>query len=355
MSTQDTDTRPRTLAIHQHYGIGDLVWHIPYFRALAQQSQHGQISVLATPSTCAKALLSCETCIEDVFEFDYRPRRSERRKGTHKGLKAQLAFAKTLRQKKFDRVFIFGDKMRFGLLAFMARIPKRYGYGFRLEERLFLNQKPYIKPFQGEGSWVYPEATAFAIAHGLVDGPIVPKMQVAPEKIKRAQALYAHLPRPIYAFAIGSSEPYKQWGASKFAVLANTLAEHGASVILLGGRAERYLAEDILRWVPEKYKNRVLPETEGSILDTAAILCCSDFLVGNDTGVLNMAAACNLPCLGLFGGTLPLLHDPILHAIQSENIGSLTPEAVWARLHELHAPGLSTNQQIFCSSADSKI
>ncbi|MCB1781025.1 MAG: hypothetical protein KDJ34_13240, partial [Candidatus Competibacteraceae bacterium] len=48
---------------------------------------------------------------------------------------------------------------------------------------------------------------------------------------------------------------------------------------------------------------------------TAALLASSCCYIGNDTGVLNMAAALETPVLGLFGGSPPLTHSRFIHAI----------------------------------------
>ncbi|MBC7662344.1 MAG: hypothetical protein H7276_00885, partial [Caulobacter sp.] len=42
--------RPRTAVLIQHAGMGDLVWHVPYFRRIAETSSDGQVTVIAPPS-----------------------------------------------------------------------------------------------------------------------------------------------------------------------------------------------------------------------------------------------------------------------------------------------------------------
>jgi heptosyltransferase-2 len=37
--------------------------------------------------------------------------------------------------------------------------------------------------------------------------------------------------------------------------------------------------------------------------------------IGNDTGVLNMAAALQVPAIGLFGGSAPLWHSRFIHPL----------------------------------------
>ncbi|MCB1907288.1 MAG: glycosyltransferase family 9 protein [Rhodocyclaceae bacterium] len=332
---------PRTVIVHHRSGIGDLVWHVPYFRAVAATSRDGKATVIARPSCCASDILSAEPSIEAVIEFDRRPRPGERRRGRHDGWRAQWRFAAELRGRGFERAVIFSGRMRYGLIAWLAGIRQRAGFGFTAGERLFLNQPPFIEPHRGPGNWVYPEATAFAIAHGFVAEPQLPRLYV-PEALREAisERLQA-LPRPRYALAIGASEPRKRWPIAHFAELARGLAERGCGVVLLGGAAEADDAEAILRAVPTGLRSAVNVLTEHSVLCSAAALAVSDFCVGNDTGMLNVAAAVECASLGLFGATRPLTHDPQLHAIEGESMDLIESGHVLARLALLGAPGFA--------------
>ena len=48
---------------------------------------------------------------------------------------------------------------------------------------------------------------------------------------------------------------------------------------------------------------------------TAALLARCRCYIGNDTGVLNMAAALSVPAIGLFGGSQPLWHSRFIHPL----------------------------------------
>lgn len=331
---------PRTVVVHHRSGIGDLVWHIPYLRAIAAVSAGGKVSVIARPSCRAAEVLAAEDCIDKVIEFDRKPRKSERRVGRHDGLAAQLAFVGELRAEGFERIYIFSGRARYALLALLAGIRQRAGFGFSMGERLLLNLPPYIQPYSGPGNWVYPEATAFCAAHGLVDGPVVPRMKVLPDALAAAERDLAAYPAPRYAFSIGTSEPRKNWGAERFAALAKSIAEQGGSVVLLGGPAEAEPAKAILQALTEPLRASVCVSTQPSVQRSAALLRHCQYCVGNDTGVLNMAVANGIPALGLFGATPPLAHDPLLQALAGDGMASLSVEAVLARLVELDAPGL---------------
>ena len=50
VSPEGPDARPCTAVMLQWVGMGDLVWHVPYFRRVAQTSLGGQVSLIASPT-----------------------------------------------------------------------------------------------------------------------------------------------------------------------------------------------------------------------------------------------------------------------------------------------------------------
>jgi heptosyltransferase II len=325
----------KTLVVHHRSGIGDLVWHVPYIRAIAATSIGGKVTVLARPSCMATDLLAGEQCVEDVIEYDRRPRGKNRR-GQHDTLIGQFRLCRELRRRKFGRIVIFSGRTRYGILAFLSGIPMRLGFGFSVAQKLFLNCPPYIKPHSGKGSWVYPEATDFAIAHGFVKEAIVPKLSVPYAMQSEASLQLTSMRRPRVALAIGASNLEKNWGIENFVHLAEKLLEHGCSILVLGGPGERKLAEKAFSSVVQAYGDQVYVMCQPSVLKSAAALSTCNVCVGNDTGILNVAVAVNLPALGLFGYTLPLKHDPLLHGISGAKMADISVESVKTQLVELN-------------------
>jgi heptosyltransferase-2 len=324
----------KTLVVHHRSGIGDLVWHLPYIRAIAAGSTDGKVTVMARPSCMAQDILSGEPCVERVIDYDRRPR-NKSRKGRHDSLRGQIEICLQLRREKFDRIVIFSGRTRYAALAWLAGIPARHGFGFSFTQRLFLNRPPYIRRFDGEGSWVYPEASDFAIAQGFVNMPVVPKISIPAALLNDLSLELAHLRRPRIAFAIGTSLPEKDWGHKKFAALATALVEHGASVLLLGGPGEKATSEKILSSLSPAHRTHVHAMCQSSVLRSAAALKTCDFCVGNDTGILNVAVAGDVPSLGLFGNTLPLSHDPLMHGVAGRNMDDISLATVVSHLAEM--------------------
>lgn len=327
------DTRPRTAVLLQHTGIGDLIWHIQYFKAVAAQSHAGQVAVIAQPSTLAKAFLGHESWVSQVIDHDHRPRRGDGRQGRHAGLQGMRRMARELQGLKLDRLVMFSGRASRGLIAGLSGIPTRLGYGYNRLQRLFLSQGPYIAAHRGPGVPVFHEASAFAVAHGFCQQAITPALEVPAEHMQTMQTRLAHMPRPITALAIGTSEAHKQWGAGNYAQLAEALAARGGSVILLGGPGERELALGIHQQVTAVLQGRVHPITDAPVLGSAALLKLADACVGNDTGMVNVAAAVACPTWVLLGDRRPLEHDPQnLHNLLAPSLQAITVQHVIAAL-----------------------
>lgn len=326
------DTRPRTVVLLQFSGIGDLVWHIVYFKAIAEQSLGGKITVVAQPSTLVKPFLAHEPWIEKIIEHDHRPRRTEKRRGRHAGLIGMWRMASELKQGHFARIILFSGRISRGFIAALSGIPDRRGYGYRPLQRLFLNRGPFIEAHRGNSVAAYPEASTFAVAHGFTPKWLRPTLDVPSQAKLLIEPRLAHLPRPLCALAIGTSETHKQWGIERFAALAGQLIKQGAGVLILGGPSEREVAKDIKSKISADAQASLLVLTDAPVYGSAAALQMSDVCIGNDTGMVNVAAAVGTPTFVLMGSRPALTHDSNMHMITGPTLESITPSQVLARI-----------------------
>ena len=327
------DPRPRTALLQQWVGMGDLVWHAPYFRAIAATSHDGKVSLIAPPSTFARELLGHEPWVQEIIDFDRHPRRGEQRKGRHRGILGLLRMGKELKPQGFERIVLFTNHTNRALVAWRAGIPQRLGYGTSWLQRRLLTKSPWIQRYTGPAVTAYKDATAFAIAQGWCDAPITPRLVVRPDALARMREALAGMPRPLHAFAIGSSEPYKQWGADNFRALADLVAAAGHGVLILAGPGETAMAQSILRQLAPAHRERVRAITNGTVGETVAAMSLVQSCVGNDTGAVQIAAAVNTPALVLLGPRPPLEHDPdTLQMLRAPALADIRPEDVARRV-----------------------
>jgi heptosyltransferase-2 len=337
MKMNVSDNRPKTVVLQHDLGIGDLIFRLPYIRAIAHQSQGGRVTLIARPTCRAYDLLRAESAVEDIIEYDRW--RKEDKRGRHRGVLGHWRLMREVRAGNFERIVIFSARIRYGLLAVLAGIPVRIGYGgfgFNRLQRLFLNRKPYIQPYRGPCNSNYQLGTSLALAHNFTDVPLVPRLQVPQDMVQYWTSLLSMLPQRRFVFAMGASDKAKDWGWQNFAQLAEALLREGHAVICLGGKAEETLLENLwLRVDPELRGNlRVL--TPPSILDSAAIAanCCC--CIGNDTGMVNVAAACGIPVVLLIGHRPPLCHDPAIYSVKAPSVAAISLTDVLDALAAMH-------------------
>ncbi len=278
-------------------GIGDMIWHLPHIRAIAAHVGT-PVTLIAKPRSAADQIFSGEDTIREVVWLDRNP---DGGTGAHDGT-GLVHMAAALRARRFDRAYLLHHSRSIAALLFLARIPARYGYGAGWQP-VFLNRRPFLSP--AEQRLTPPEqASAWLRRAGIAQRETEPTLAV--DEVARA-AVQARVEGPAVAVGIGTSEPYKQWGAANFAALARTLREAGwRSIVLTGGRAERGLAEAIRA----EAGGQGIVIADGWHLSEVIALCnLAGFYVGNDTGAMNIAAAAGRHAYGLFGATPVLTHS----------------------------------------------
>ena len=283
-------------------GIGDMVWHLPHIRAIAGAAGHA-ITLVAKPRSAADQIFAAEDTIADIVWMDRNP---DRRRGKHDGAPGLLRLVASLRSRRFDTVVILHHSRTLAFAAMAAGIPRRHGYGYRWQ-RPFLNRPPYLSQ-PTLALHPYQQATVYLREAGIVVPDPEPHLPIANAARALVATKLAGWVPPMAAIGIGTSEPYKQWGAERFAALIRSLLDAGwPTLVLVGGPAEASLAEAIVARVPGD-RLRIVQALGWTLAEIAAVFAEADFYVGNDTGVMNIAAAVGVRTYALFGATPPFDH-----------------------------------------------
>lgn len=296
----------RTLIVQPLPGIGDMVWHLPHIHAIAATTTE-RVDILTKPSSQADRLLCADSGVGRVLWVD-------REAGRHAGLRGLLRLAALLRQGRYQRAWFLHSSARYVLAARLAGIPERVGYGIGLQT-LLLNVSVRLPRRLHHTTHPILRADALLDILDLRRAEAEPRLAVDPRAEQAVVARFAPWPPPWIALGIASSEPRRQWGAARFAHLALALrGRRAGSIFIIGGPAERGLADDILAGVRAQ-GGAVVDAIALPLEQTAALLARCQIYIGNDTGVLNMAAALQTLAIGLFGGSQPLTHSRFIHAI----------------------------------------
>lgn len=175
-----------------------------------------------------------------------------------------------------------------------------------------------------------------------LDPPPLPVMWTAPEDRARAAAL---LPagRPVIGLGPTANWAPKIWPAERYAALFKALVTGplpGAvpAVFAGPGEAERLMAAPLLAALPEA----IDLVGKVSLSEAAACLARCALFVGNDSGLMHLAAAAGAPTLGLFGPTPAHEYSPVgpraaVALSQSERMQDLSVAAALASATRLIA------------------
>ncbi len=287
---------PGTLVIQPLPGIGDMVWHLPYLRAIAEASADGRITVLTKRRSLADQLFAGMPWVHDVIWLDRA--QGDAPGGRHDGLLGAFRLAADLRDRKFDAVWILHSSKRYAWACRLAGIRHRTGTG--------------DLPAADQRTAPFEKARRLLETQGLSVDPC-PRIDLPEAAIAGIRSTFGDRPDPWLAVGIGASEPFKQWGDSNFADLARAFVDRtGGSVFLIGGPGETDLAHRIEGRTPRGVST-VLNMPLGEV---AALCAACQAFIGNDTGILNLAAATGTPSVGLFGGSPPLPLYPNLKSLE---------------------------------------
>ena len=160
-----------------------------------------------------------------------------------------------------------------------------------------------------------PDHRLHRVAHNatVADFDPPPDPRVWPGAINRTRARVL-IPDGLTVLAIGPTAawPYKRWPMERFAELARRRTAPGAPMagahlLVSGGPGERDICQPLFDAVPPE---RRIDLVGAAIDETAACLERVRLYVGNDSGLMHLAAAAGAPTIGLFGPTADAIYAP---------------------------------------------
>ncbi len=147
---------------------------------------------------------------------------------------------------------------------------------------------------------------------GLQDAPPAPKLACSETHRATAEALIPDGP-PVLAIGPTANWAAKTWAPENFARLTERFAVAGGlmpgcRVALFGRDDERPQAIRLIEAIPAERRIDLIGRL--SLSEVYACLQRCAFYVGNDSGLMHLAAAAGVPTVGLFGPSKELLYGP---------------------------------------------
>ena len=287
--------------------IGDVVLALPAIQALFNSYPDAKISVaVRAPS---HRLLEGHAAIDSIYEIP---------SGGSIGFWDQTRFAKSLSKNNFDLGVAFPNSFKSALLLRLTGAKCRLGYNTEIRDVFlthsvekddvvnklhrvdyFLNILSPLKIKKMETRFM-PTVK--------IDSRIKAKEVLADLNVRHGEFLVAIHP--------GGSKLPRRWHMERFGILCQKLLkEYDAKVVLLGDESEHDILKPIASFCPS---DKVFCLTSLSLPESAAVISKCKIFIGNDSGMMHIAAMMNTPLVGIFGPGSPQTTGPFMDSDRFE-------------------------------------
>lgn len=277
--------------------VGDLILAHSLIRDLHKTHPSAKIDVLA--------LEWCQACLErmpHVNKILTMPIGHG-----HVQLFKRYKLGKSL-ENHYDKAYILPNSWKSALIPFFARIPIRIGWRGELRFGLLTECKPLNKT-----RFPLMVQRYVALNHGAdFTGKTIPlpKLTVtAAQKQNVLEKFNLTCSPPVIVFAPGAAfGGAKQYPTEHFATLASTFQQQGFQVWQMGSVQD----EPIMAEIDQKSgRKTIILGEKATLADKIDLISQAALLISNDSGLMHVGSALDIPVIALYGSTSPKFTPPL--------------------------------------------
>ncbi|MCK9425276.1 MAG: lipopolysaccharide heptosyltransferase II [Ignavibacteriaceae bacterium] len=270
--------------------LGDAVLTLPMLEVLAERNPNAKIDVVTIPKNSAIFLAS--PYVNEVIIYDKRD--------THKGMKALFAFARNLRQNKYDVIVAPHRSLRTSLIVLFSGIKESIGFSNSTFSLVYKHAVKY-------NYQLYETARNISLISDNAENlylKYLPKVNFTEEIKQKVDKLVSSFPKEskIIAIAPGSVWFTKRYPKEHFITLSRALLNKNYLILLIGSEAEFTLTEEIRQSLNG---NCINIAGKYSIVETIYLLTMCSLLITNDSAPTHFGMAANIPVLTIYCSTVP--------------------------------------------------
>ena len=289
----------KILIIQNRIGIGDMIIFLPFVEAISKKFGV-PVSCLLKKNTKADQILKNNKFIKEIIFLE-----RDKQKGKHDGFKGSIDLIFSLRNYKFDKVFIFNSSLRFNLISKLSGIKKIYQYP------LFKKNKQHI----------IITAQRFLNKELGINVESKPIINIDNKSISNAKEKYNidHNFKNIL-LGIGGSGPTKRIPPNIIIKFMEFICDTNAAKFFLAtGKNidEQIILKEIMN---SKFKEKCIPLDNLNIVDILPIIKNCDISICNDSSFSHLSAALGIPTIVMMADT------PLIYGDYSPNMHPIIPD-----------------------------
>ena len=216
------------------------------------------------------------------------------------GFSTRRRIGESLRQNRYTRAIVLPRSWKAALLPFFSGIPLRTGYRGEMRYGLLNDIRPLDKSVLTQTVQRYVSLGLAAESSEWSTAPN-PRLSVNLENQGRViKSLGLDPEQPAVGLMPGAEYgPAKQWPAEYFSSLAGDLVKLGFQVWIFGAEKEKGLGEEVVAGQALVYN--LCGKT--SLEDVIDLLAAARVAVSNDSGLMHVAAAVDIPVVAIYGSS----------------------------------------------------
>jgi heptosyltransferase-2 len=273
--------------------IGDAILTLPLIQSLKMKYPHSSIDVTVVPRTAE--LFEHHPAISKIVPYDKR--------GKDKGLKGLWRLRTLLNEQNYDLILVPHRSLRSALLTWLLRPKLSIGFDRSAGRWIFkktVRYDPSIHEIERNLSLLNPL--------NIPDVTItLPRLYPSDQDVITVDSMFhefgLHRYKSIGAVAPGTIWNTKRWPANRFASVCEQLASDKIALVLIGGKEDRELCEEVKALAQSK--NIYSLAGRLSLLQSAEMIRRCKVLLSNDSAPMHLAVAVGTPVIAIFGATIP--------------------------------------------------
>ncbi len=287
------------LVIQNRMGIGDMVIFLPFVEAISKK-YNSPVTLLIKESTKANQYVDNLKYIKEIIYL-----KRDNKNNQHNGLFGFFKLKNEIKERLFDKVFIFNSSLRYRLICTVAGIKNIYQYPL----------------FEKKGQHVI-EAAQKLLKKINLEVESNPQIEISESSIKlAAQRLSISKNKVNILLGIGGSGPTKRIPADKFKKFIDfVIKDYDCVFYLATGKNEE--EQLILKSIISSYKEICVSLDNNLISEILPIIKNCKISICNDSSFSHLSAALNVPTIVLMSDT------PLLYGSYSPNMYPIIPDGM---------------------------
>ena len=295
--------------------IGDSLYILPIIQKL--KKEYPEAEIFLTGSKLTLQVIGKEPSLTDyvvIPNLEKLPKISK--------LKKMFLFKniffytlKKIKNKNFDlAIVLLPNFSPYHILPWLAKIPKRIGFAYQKSYFSFLLNKKTIfrNPYTTKDIVHLSDSNSDILK--LLEITITERdriliRNVTKKEVKEAKKILKRLGKPYVAFQPGAKYKHRQWPPERFAEIGKKIIKKtDGTILLMGSPNEKELLENIKKRIG---KNCINLAGKTSLNNVGAVLQQCKLVLGNDSGIMHLAASVGVQTAVLFGSPHPEHSKPL--------------------------------------------